>query len=52
MADKFDTLSDSEKQNAAYMLAGATGMNALLAIMNQGREGIEKYNEELNKTDR
>ena len=50
MADKFDTLSDSEKQNAAYMLAGATGMNALLAIMNQGREGIERYNEELNKT--
>ena len=50
MADKFDTLSDSEKQTAAYMLAGATGMNALLAIMNQGREGIERYNEELKNT--
>ena len=50
MADKFSTLSETEKQNAAYMLAGATGMNALLAIMNQGREGIERYNEELKNT--
>ena len=50
MADKFDTLTDSQKQTVAYMLAGATGMNALLAIMNQGREGIKQYNDELNKT--
>ena len=50
MADKFDTLSDSQKQNLAYMLAGATGMNALLAIMNQGRDGIKRYNDELNNT--
>ena len=50
MADKFDTLSDSEKQTAAYMLAGATGMNALLAIMNQGSEGIKRYNDELKNT--
>ena len=50
MADKFDTLSDSQKQNLAYMLAGATGMNALLAIMNQGRDGIKRYNDELNRT--
>ena len=50
MADKFDTLSDSQKQNLAYMLAGSTGMNALLAIMNQGRDGIKRYNDELNNT--
>ena len=50
MADKFDTLSDSQKQNIAYMLAGETGMSALLAIMNQGRDGIKRYNDELNNT--
>ena len=50
MADKFDTLTDSQKQTVAYMLAGATGMNALLAIMNQGRDGIKRYNDELNRT--
>ena len=50
MADKFDTLTDSQKQTVAYMLAGSTGMNALLAIMNQGRDGIKRYNDELNNT--
>ena len=50
MADKFDTLGESEKQTLAYMLAGATGMNALLAIMNQGSDGIERFNKQLKDT--